>query len=136
MGFCVFNQAAIAALQSSPQFAAMMQQGEGAMLQNASATGGLRGGNLQGALAQFRPQLLSQLIEQQFSRLGGMAQAGQSAAAGQANAGMQTGTNVANLYGDIGQAQAGGALAKGQMYQNMLNAPMQGLGMYAGMGGF
>jgi hypothetical protein len=67
------QQAAIAQLESSPQFQAMMQQGESAILQNASATGGLRGGNTQAALAQFRPQLLSQLIQQQMGQLGGLA---------------------------------------------------------------
>ena len=58
---------AIAQLQASPQFQALTQTGEEAMLQNAAATGGLRGGNIQGALAQFRPQMLSQLIESQLS---------------------------------------------------------------------
>src|SRR5689334_18805142 len=37
------QQAAIAALQGSPQFAALQQQGTNSILQNASATGGLRG---------------------------------------------------------------------------------------------
>ena len=59
------QRAAIAALEQGPAFQALTQQGENAILQQASATGGLRGGNIQAALAQFRPQLLSQLIEQQ-----------------------------------------------------------------------
>src|ERR1041385_3752111 len=45
---------AMAGIESSPQFASLSQQGENAILANASATGGLRGGNVQGALAQFR----------------------------------------------------------------------------------
>ena len=52
------QKAAIAQLEQSPQFQAMVQQGETGILQNASATGGLRGGNTQAALAQFRPQML------------------------------------------------------------------------------
>jgi hypothetical protein len=68
------QKAAIAAIEDSPQFAAMQQQGEEGILQNASATGGLRGGNTQAALAQFRPQLLSGLIDQQYNRLGGITQ--------------------------------------------------------------
>ncbi|OBQ32118.1 MAG: hypothetical protein AN487_22985, partial [Anabaena sp. CRKS33] len=52
------QQQAITDIEQSPLLQAMMRQGEEAMLQNASATGGLRGGNLQGALAQFRPQML------------------------------------------------------------------------------
>ena len=105
---------AIAALEASPQFEALVGQGEEALLQTAAATGGLRGGNLQGALAQFRPQVLSQLIESQFGRLGQVAQLGQASAAGQASAGLQTGTNIANLLGQQGQARAGQAIAQGQ----------------------
>jgi len=106
------QQQAITALQGSPQFQALQQQGENAILQNASATGGLRGGNVQGALAQFRPALLSSLINQQYERLGGLSSIGQNAAAGVGNAGMSTGTNIATLLGRQGQAQAGGILGQ------------------------
>jgi len=108
------QQAAIAAIQNSPQFGAITQQGENAMLQNASATGGLRGGNIQASLAQFRPRVLSQLIDQQYGRLGQLATLGQASAAGQAAQGMQLGTNLSNQYTQIGQAQAGQAMANGQ----------------------
>ncbi|WP_449405980.1 hypothetical protein [Massilia phosphatilytica] len=37
----------------APRFQALQQQGNDAILANASATGGLRGGNVQGALGQF-----------------------------------------------------------------------------------
>jgi hypothetical protein len=104
---------AIAGIETSPQFKAMMQQGERAILANASATGGLRGGNTQAALAQFRPQLLSQLIDQRFAQLGNVAQLGQAGAAGQASAGLSTGQGLAGTLGLLGQAQAGGYLAGG-----------------------
>jgi len=55
------QRAAIAALEQGPAVQALTQQGENALLQRASATGGLRGGNVQAALAQFRPQMLNQL---------------------------------------------------------------------------
>jgi hypothetical protein len=119
---------AIAALQQGPEFAALTQQGENAILQNASATGGLRGGNTQAALAQFRPQVLSSLIEQQYNRLGGLSSMGQNAAAGVGNAGMQTGNNISNLLQQQGAAQAGGALATGQAWGNVLGS----IGQYAG----
>lgn len=83
------QQAAINAIQQGPEFAALTRQGEEAILQSAAATGGLRGGNVQGALAQFRPQVLSSLIEQQYGRLGGLASAGQNAATGVGTAGLQ-----------------------------------------------
>lgn len=116
---------AIAGIQNSPMFAALAQQGEQGMLQNASATGGLRGGNLQGALAQFRPQMLNSLIDQQYNRLGGLTSLGQNAAAGVGNAGMQTGDNVANLIGQQGAASAGAQLARGQAFGNVMNLPAQ-----------
>ncbi len=62
------QQQAIQGIETSPQFQAMTQAGENAMLSSASATGGLRGGNIQGALAQFRPQVMSDLINQRCSQ--------------------------------------------------------------------
>lgn len=142
--------AAIAEIAGGDQFQALTKQGEDAMLQNASATGGLRGGNTQGALAQFRPQLLQQLIQDQYSKLGGITNMGQASAAGQASAGMQTGDTVsglmmaggnaiannamnvgnanANMYSTMGQAQAGSALAQGQAQANMYNTIGSGIG--------
>jgi len=133
MGAPGAQQKAIAALQGSPQFQALQQQGENAILQNASATGGLRGGNVQAALAQFRPALLSSLIEQQYNRLGGLTSIGQNAAAGVGNAGMSTGANVANLLGRQGQAQAGGILGQQGALTGGIN---QAFGAIQGAGGF
>ena len=96
--------AAIQGIENSPGFMAAIQQGENAMLQNASATGGLRGGNTQGALAQFRPQMLSQAIGQQMQGLGGLAGMGVNATSQQAN--------IASGMGDV---NASGALAGYQM---------------------
>lgn len=116
--------AAIEALKASPQYGAMIQSGEEAMLQRASATGGLRGGDIQGALATFRPQILSQLIESQYGKLGGLSAQGQQAAGLQAGAGTGMSANVANLLAQQGAATAGGQLAAGQQqqqtFQNLL----------------
>lgn len=120
------QQQAISALEGSPAMQALTQQGENAILQNASATGGLRGGNVQGALAQFRPQLLNQLIQQQYSNLGGLVSVGQNAAAGVGNAGQNSSNQIINALGQQGAAlgqqgaaQAGAALATGQANANM-----------------
>ena len=131
------QQAAYDAMAQSPQFQAMQQQGENAMLQNASATGGLRGGNMQAALAQFSPELLNDLMQQQYSNLGGIAGAGlqtaqnaasmgQASAAGQAAQGLQTGANIAGLQGQVGAAEAGkqNAIQAGRM--GLLNMGIQG----------
>lgn len=132
MGTPGAQQQAITALQGSPQFQALQQQGENAILQNASATGGLRGGNVQGALAQFRPALLSSLIDQQYSRLGGLTSIGQNAAAGVGNAGMSTGANVSTLLGQQGAAQAAGALGQAQAYGGTISGLANIGGQYFG----
>lgn len=126
------QQAAIAALAGSPEMAAYMKQGENAILQNASATGGLRGGNVQGALAEFRPALLAELINKQYGRLGGLtqlgaqttgniAQLGQASAAGTASAAQNAATGISNALQQSGAAQAGAYLAQGQAEAGMWN---------------
>lgn len=129
------EQAAIQRLQGGETFKALTEQGENAILQRASATGGLRGGNIQAALAQFRPQLLAGLIEQQYGRLGGLATLGQNAAAGVGNVGMTTGSNIGNLLAQQGAAQAGGQLAAGRAFGAIPSAISGGLGIYSGLGG-
>lgn len=126
---------AIAALQASPQFTSLLAQGENSILQNASATGGLRGGNTQAALAQFSPQLLAQTIQQQYQNLGGLSSIGQNAAAGVGNAGLSTGNNISNLLQQQGSALAGGALAQGKAQAGYANALTSSLGQFIGMGG-
>ena len=132
------QQSAIDAIKNSSQFNELNAQGQNAILQNASATGGLRGGNVQGALAQFSPQLLSQLIQQQFTNLGGITSLGQNAAAGTGNAGMQSANAISNQLNQIGAAQAGNALAAGKAEASMwstigsLPATLYGMGAWKG----
>ena len=99
------QQAAIDALAQGPQYKMLVQQGENAMLQ---------------------------LIDQQYGRLGGMAQLGQASAAGQAAQGMQLGQNVAGLLGQQGQAQAGGYLAQGAANSQLANTASQMAMTYLG----
>ena len=140
------QRAAIAQIEQSPFLQSQIQQGEEALLQRASATGGLRGGNIQAALAQFRPQMLQQAIEQQYGRLGGFAGAGlgvteqlyrggQAAAAGQASQAQALGTNVSNLLAQQGAALAGGELAQGRAFAAIPSAISGGLGIFSGLGG-
>lgn len=110
---------AIEGLETSPQFEALARQGETALLQQASATGGLRGGNIQAALAQYRPQLLSQMIENQFAKLGTVTGLGQASAAGTGAAAQTAGGTIAALMQQQGQAAAGAALASGQAQAQM-----------------
>lgn len=130
------QQAAIDAIMRSPQFTSAQKLGEGRILANASATGGLRGGNTQAALAQFNPSLLASAINDQYGRLGGLVSIGQNAAAGVGNAGMATGNQISGLLQQLGASQAGGALAGGRQQAGYAGAIGQGLGMFAGLGGF
>lgn len=144
------QRAAISQIERGPEFQALTRAGEEAILQSASATGGLRGGNTQRALAEFRPQVLSELINQQYSRLGGFTNLGrsvtgdvfargQAAAAGQAAAGQSMAGEISGLYGtqaanignllqQAGAARAGSALAQGQAWGNVFG----GIGQLAG----
>jgi hypothetical protein len=128
------QKAAIAQLEQSPQFQALVQQGEEGILQNASATGGLRGGNTQAALAQFRPAMLSQLIQQQMAQLGGLSGMGQQASMGAAGFGQQGAQNVMGQLTAQGQAQAGAAMAQGQGLANLFGGIGGGLGTLGGLG--
>lgn len=120
--------AAIEDLRTSPEFGALVTEGENAILQNASATGGLRGGNVQAALARFRPAVLSDLINRQYERLGGITAMGQASATGQASAAQQTGANISSLFQAQGNALANAALAKGNAQANFIS----GIGGTAG----
>jgi hypothetical protein len=125
LGGAEAQQQAIAGIEQSPLLQALTRQGEEAILQRASATGGLRGGNVQAALAQFRPQMLQQALEQQYSRLGGLTSLGQQSAARVGTAGMNTGVNVGNLLQQQGAAQAGGALGRGAAFGQLAQMPGQ-----------
>lgn len=149
------ERAAIQRISGGEQFKALAEQGEGALLSRASATGGLRGGNIQAALGQFRPALLSNLIEKQYGQLGGLAatggtvaqnlassglsatgelaRIGQASAAGVGTAGSQTGANIANLLGQQGAATAGGIMGQSQAFNfpGMFGTIARGLPTFA-----
>lgn len=129
------QQAAIEQIAQGPLLQALTRQGEQAMLQNASATGGLRGGNLQGALAQFRPAMLQAALDQQYARLGGLTSLGQQSAAGVGTAGLQTGVNTAGLLGQAGAAQAGGIIGGAAPFVQLAQAPAQFAAFQMGRGG-
>ena len=155
------QQAAINQIQQGAQFQELARQGEQGILQNAAATGGLRGGNVQAALSQFRPALLNQLIESQYGKLAGLTslgstsaenllRLGQASAAGTAAAGQQSAQNIGNLMVGQGQARAAGQIgaanafaqgasgitgAIGSGVQNyMLMNALQGGGGFGGLG--
>lgn len=116
---------AIDDLTSQDYFKGLVSQGEDALLQNASATGGLRGGNTQAALAQFRPQMVSQLVQQQLSNLGGISGMGLNASNTLTGATIDNANAMNNIYGD---AYGNMSNAYGNAYGNMTNAYAGGYG--------
>jgi len=122
---------AIASLMNSPLYESLFRNGEQAILQNGSATGGLRGGNIQGSLANFGRDTLSQVIQNQIANLSGVAGAGQNASNVLSAANQNTGQSLAGLYGSIGDTNAGGILQRGAINANTINQVSKGLGSIA-----
>lgn len=137
---------AIQQIEQGPLYQELAKQGEEAILAAASATGRRGSDGTQSALARYRPQLLNQLIDQQYARLGGLSNVGQAAAqnmlnlgqasaAGQAAGGIQSGNAIANLLSSQGAAQAAGiqgaAAAQAAGYTGMANAIGSGLQNFA-----
>jgi hypothetical protein len=131
------QQEAIDALTNQDYFKTLVSQGEDALLQNASATGGLRGGNTQAALAQFRPSMIAQLVQQQLSNLGGITATGLQGAGTLAGASQNYANNIGNMQMQIGDAIANRQLAKansGGGFGNLLGAGLSIAGVAGGLG--
>lgn len=124
------QQQMIAQAQQSPLYGAIMgtqQAGEEAILRQAGATGGLRSGNVQQALAdnaqQLQQQALLQSYGQQLQGLQGLAQLPSQS------------QQIAGMMGDIGRTQAQGIsgaaqaqLAGEQAQTNTVIGGLAGLG--------
>lgn len=126
---------AINTIKNGSQFTELAQQGENAILQNASATGGLRGGNTQAALAKYRPALLQSLIDDQYTKLGGLTSLGQNAAAQTGNSGVASANSVAQLLAAQSNAVAGGYLSQAKIVNSGINTGMNLLGNISNWGG-
>ncbi|MEZ7524005.1 hypothetical protein [Burkholderia vietnamiensis] len=154
------QQTAINGLKSNPMYTSAMQLGQQAILANASATGGLRGGNTIASLGYLPGQVLSNVMGSQIGNLGtslnatsGLLNAntgalnayanyaglngnllslGENAAAMTGNAGLTTGNNITNLLGQAGAAQAGGTLGTSNAITSGLNGFSSLLGSSTG----
>ena len=119
--------AARSAIENSQSFKDSVALGETSLLQNAAATGGVRGGNTAGALAQYAPQMLNQAVEQQYNQLGGLSTMGLNAAGGINAAGSALAGNISDAYTNIGNTQAQAEMAQYSM-------PRSFIGDFAGFG--
>lgn len=104
------QQAAIDALKGDPLYTSMINQGNQAVLANASATGGLRSGNVNDALANFNANTLASVYQQRLANLGALSGLGNSTGGTLGSLGANTSGNIANLLSQSGSAAAGGIL--------------------------
>lgn len=132
------QQGAIDALMQSPLYQSLYRNGMEANLQNASATGGVRGGNEVRSLADFGSDTLAQVIQQQLGNLGAISGQGLAATGSTANSGDQLTQAIASILGQQGQVRAGGILTRGGitngMWQNAGNFLGQAASMIPGLG--
>lgn len=136
---------ALMGLTSNPMYTTAMKLGQQSILQNASATGSLRGGNTISSLGYLPSQVLSGVEQQQIGNLsssllgaqglaglyGQLVSTGQNAAAGTGNAGIQTGNNITSLLGQQGAIGAGATLAG----TNAASGAINQFGTYLGSSG-
>lgn len=151
------QQAAFASFNESPGQQFLRSRGQKALLRNASAIGGIGGGNVRSALVEQGTGFAQQDFANQFSRLQQLSGQGLSAAQGigagalgtaqgigsgamntaarQGQFGSQTAGNISNLLGQQSQARASGILGeqqvKSQFNQQLLQAGGAALGAFS-----
>jgi hypothetical protein len=113
------QDAAIRELMNSPFYQSLFRNGLETNLQNASATGGIRGGNEVRSLADFGADTLMKTIQQQLANLGGIAGLGLGATNSTAGFGQQTSNNVANLMTQEGTVNADGILTRARLNSSL-----------------
>lgn len=132
----------------SPQYAALMGQQNEQALRAGAATGGIRGGDTQAALATIAPQLAMQAEDaarqnfslnqgarlNQFNQLMGIAGLGTGAANQVGNAAQSFGQTAGNNALNAGNAIANKYMMQNQNNQNMLGGIGQiGMAKYMGL---
>lgn len=115
------QQSAIDALKASPAFTSLYGTGQDTVLQNAAATGGLRGGNTNNSLATFGSGLLNQVIQNQLGAYQGLTGVGQAAAAGTNAAATSTGSTISNLLNQQGNSNATAAASPYAALQGVIS---------------
>lgn len=116
------QQTAFDQFAESPAQAFLRKRGQKALLANASATGGLGGGNVQKALVEHGIGVAAQQEGEQFNRLAGLSGTGQSTAVTQAQLGQQFAGNVGQLQQGAAQSRASGLLAQEALEQQQASA--------------
>lgn len=123
--------AAFAAMQDSPGQQFLKDRAQKNLLRNASAIGGLGGGNVRSALVQQGVGFAQQDLQNQFGRLGQLAGQGQSAAASVGGFGQQASTNIQNSIANSAQARSSGILNQSAATQNTIGGLANVFGQFS-----
>ena len=126
------QQAAFSQLQESPGQKFLRDRQQKALLRNASAIGGLGGGNVRTALQEQAAGFAQQDLQNQFGRLGQIAGQGQTAGTNIGQFGAQTAGNIAGLTQAGSEARASGILGAAQAESQFTNQLLQLGGQAAG----
>jgi hypothetical protein len=108
------QQAAFDAFMMSPGQTFLRDQGEQAILRNASATGALGSGNVLKELQTFGQGTASQALSEQLNRLASLRGGSQTAVTNLGSIGASTSASIADSLMAQGQAQASGVLGEQQ----------------------
>ena len=107
-----------AGFQQSPGYQWQFDQGMAGVNALAGARGGLNSGRTMKDLLTTGQGIANQEFGTYMNRLAGLTDQGLSAANLQANAATNAAAGMSNAYGNIGNAQAAGAIAQGNAWNN------------------
>ncbi len=122
------QQAAFDALNQSPGQQFLRARAQKNLLRNASAIGGLGGGNVRSALVQQGVGFAQQDLQNQFGRLGQIAGQGQSAAVSIGQFGQNAANQISGNFINQGNVRASGIADRNRVHQ-------QGFGQLTNLAG-
>jgi hypothetical protein len=136
------QQQFLSQIQNGPEYNAMLNAGSKNILANAAATGGLRSGNANLALAGLGSNIMGQLVGENLQRYGNLSNSGLGAVTNTGALGQGYANSMANLMSQQGAALAGGQIAQGNAAASNaqsllgLGGMVFGGGNMAGLGNF
>lgn len=110
------------------EFQTMEGQVEQGIARRQGATGGMRGGGTQAAMAGIAPQLGQQFLAGQQNQYTNLANMGMGAAAQGAQGAQQLGAGISNQYGNIGNIQGQASINRSNIFSGALGT-LGGIGM-------
>lgn len=125
------QSAAITGLKEDPVYQALFGNAVNTTLANASATGGVRGGNVQDALGRVGVDTLGKVYQDRVGSLAGVSGLGLQAVMGLEGLGAENAAAIAALFGKQGDAKAGGILQRGAINNQMVNTISSEVGKIA-----